>query len=101
MAIYVIKLPDMKIDRIITEHKDTITSVAWNHFNPQQLVSAACDGEIFVWDLSSDKPIVSFTTKNIVIQCLFNPFDGNQFACLLDNGTTNSRAGLLILILFR
>ncbi|XP_053398741.1 WD repeat-containing protein 17-like [Mercenaria mercenaria] len=70
LAIYVYEL-DKKYNQfrllsILSEHKKTITAIAWNPRNPDIFVSASHESKLIVWDISKERPIAIYeNTKGI------------------------------------
>lgn len=51
---------------ILSEHKKTISAIAWNPKNSDILASASHENKLIVWDVSKERPIAIFqNTKGI------------------------------------
>ena len=54
------KYNQFRLKSILSEHKKTISAIAWNPRNPNIFATASYENKIIVWDVNEQKPIATF-----------------------------------------
>jgi WD40 repeat protein len=89
MAIYLIRLSDFKIAKVLVAQEQQFTSIAMSPLAPQFLLSSSSEGSIQLWNIENEaielkaKPSGSHP---IVVD--FVPSEINQAITIQENGTT-------------
>ncbi|XP_070554435.1 WD repeat-containing protein 17-like isoform X2 [Ptychodera flava] len=74
LAIYVYQLDhkfsEYKLHSIMSEHKKTITAIAWNPRNPDIFASASADNRVIVWNVAEQRVVANLENTKQTPSCL-------------------------------
>jgi len=85
-AIYIMRINDMQVERILTGHEQTITSISWSQQDPSHLASVGADGSLLVWDIDKEKIIAKRKLPAFPLICEFSPLEDDLIATIVDTG---------------
>ncbi|XP_028402254.1 WD repeat-containing protein 17-like [Dendronephthya gigantea] len=92
LAIYIYeyhaKYNEYKLECIMSEHRKTITTIAWHPFDNDLILSASVDPRICVWNVRTQKLVASFTNlKGAIPASLgWHPTEASTFGFICGRG---------------
>eukprot|EP00741_Cyanophora_paradoxa_P001368 tig00000480_g1324.t1 len=66
LAICIYKIDEFRLEKIIAAFEKTITAVAVNHHDQNQIVTASVDGQIRLWDIRQEREVFSIVVGDHV-----------------------------------
>lgn len=91
MAIYIIRLSDFKIAKLLVAQDQQFTSIAMSPLSPQFLLSSSSEGSIILWNIENEAielKVKPSGSPPIIVD--FVPSDVNLAITIQENGKTPS-----------
>jgi WD40 repeat protein len=86
-AIYVYRLSDFFLERIISEYEKNISSFSWNPHDRDKIVVASKDSTVTIWHLQTERSVQFLKFDECEPELIdWNPFDQNLIAISCDDG---------------
>ena len=86
-AIYVYRLSDFFLERVISEYDKNITSFSWNPHDRNIIVVASKDATVTLWNLETERSVQFLKFDECEPELVdWNPFDPNVIAISCDDG---------------
>ncbi|EDV25063.1 uncharacterized protein TRIADDRAFT_25870 [Trichoplax adhaerens] len=93
LAIYIYELNqqynEYMLCSIMSEHKKTITSIAWNPRDPDIIASCSTDRTLYIWNVASKSIVANVELKGSALPAViaWNPHDKNIVTIALNSGS--------------
>ena len=86
-AIYVYRLSDFFLERVISEYEKHINSFSWNPHDRDKIVVASKDSTVTIWNLQTEQSVIFLKFDECEPELIdWNPFDQNFIAISCDDG---------------
>jgi len=79
----------MQVDKILTGHDHTITSLSWSQQDSSHLASTSADGTLIIWDIEKEKPTAKKSLGALPLIVEFSPLEDDLVSIVLETGKTS------------
>ena len=86
MAIYIVRIKDMQVEKIMAGHEHNIISISWSLQDPSRLASCSSDGWLLIWDVEKEKVVSKRNLNAVPLHIEFSPHEEDIVGIVMDTG---------------